>query len=307
MRFTPLSRPSRMQNKIILFGLKDDTTESIQGEKSLPLVADMKLKEIQSELKNRGIAFADCFDRDSLTARLNEARESSELFPTPDDIIETEEEEKEIKTPSTNSEEIISQSDKTNSSSEPKPVENETSSNNSPSKFDRESTLESIRSLRVSELRTQLGSRNIRWAGMLEKEELVVALTNAMEESANFSPSGVISPGKVAELTDNELSQELEQISDSALPPLLLDVYATWCGPCKMMAPELEKAAKELGSTVRVAKLDSDKNTLWASKLKVQGLPTVILFDGSTGKELDRVEGALPFDSLITFAKKHIL
>ena len=65
-----------------------------------------------------------------------------------------------------------------------------------------------------------------------------------------------------------------------------------------MMAPELEKAAAELGSAVRVAKLDYDKKTYWASKLKVQGLPTVILFDGNIGKELERVEILKKIDPL---------
>ena len=83
------------------------------------------------------------------------------------------------------------------------------------------------------------------------------------------------------------------------------DVYATWCGPCKLMAPFLEEAASELGDKVRVAKMDSDENPEWSGKLRVQGLPTVIVFDGETGKELERVEGALMKDQLVQLASKY--
>lgn len=55
----------------------------------------------------------------------------------------------------------------------------------------------------------------------------------------------------------------------------LIDVYATWCGPCKMMAPQLDEAAAELGDKVRVAKIDSDEYPEWAGRLQVKGLPTV--------------------------------
>lgn len=296
---------SRVHHILTRFAENYDSNESTANTlESLPDASDMKLRDIQAELKDRGVSFSDCFDRDSLTIRLKEARSISATkipskdkedtsLPKNDDVVAEEED--------------ISPKHEESIASEQTADNGDSSATSSSSKFDRESTLKLNRSLRVAELRTQLASRNIRWAGMLEKEELVVTLTNAMEESASFSPSGVLSPGKVAELTDNTLSQELQQANDSILPPLLLDVYATWCGPCKMMAPELEKVAIELGSTVRVAKLDSDKNTFWASKLKVQGLPTVILFDGKTGKELDRVEGALPFDSLVSFARKSLL
>ena len=66
-----------------------------------------------------------------------------------------------------------------------------------------------------------------------------------------------------------------------------------------MMAPQLKQAAEELQSTVRVAKMDSDQNPSMSSKLQVNALPTVILFDGRTGKEIKRVEGALMKDALV--------
>jgi len=72
-----------------------------------------------------------------------------------------------------------------------------------------------------------------------------------------------------------------------------------------MMAPFLEEAATELGDKVRVAKMDSDQNPEWSGKLKVNGLPSIIVFDGQTGKELERVEGALMKDQLVQLAMKY--
>ena len=71
--------------------------------------------------------------------------------------------------------------------------------------------------------------------------------------------------------------------------PMLLDVYATWCGPCKMIAPQLEEIAASLGARARVAKLDSDLESEMSTTLRVQGLPTLIFYRG--GKEVKRVEG----------------
>lgn len=131
---------------------------------------------------------------------------------------------------------------------------------------------------------------------MIEKEELVKALLAHEETIGSFSGSGKLIPSQVVDIDESTLEQELE---GGLSTPLLLDVYATWCGPCKMMVPHLEQAAEELKSTVRVAKMDSDQNQAWSSKLQVNALPTVILFDGQTGKEIKRVEGALMKDALV--------
>ena len=82
-------------------------------------------------------------------------------------------------------------------------------------------------------------------------------------------------------------------------------VYATWCGPCTMMAPQLEAAAKELGASVRVAKIDSDKYSQWSSRLKVGGLPTLIVFS-KQGKEIKRQEGALMKNMIVDLVRPYI-
>jgi hypothetical protein len=93
---------------------------------------------------------------------------------------------------------------------------------NKPSKksFDKQEKLTELRAMKVRELREECAKRRIRWAQFVEKEELVQALIHAMENSADFSVSGAMTPGRVTELTGEQLDQELSQPSDA---PLLLD------------------------------------------------------------------------------------
>lgn len=74
--------------------------------------------------------------------------------------------------------------------------------------------------------------------------------------------------------------------------PAIVDFWAPWCGPCRMVAPTLDKLAKEHAGKLLVAKVNTDENPEWAQKYGVQGIPTMLFVSG--GKIIHRQVGALP-------------
>jgi thioredoxin 2 len=80
-------------------------------------------------------------------------------------------------------------------------------------------------------------------------------------------------------------------IADASVP-VLVDFYADWCGPCKMMAPVLDEFARERTGQLLVAKLDTDRNPAVAQRFRIASIPTLIVFRG--GREVAREMGAVP-------------
>ena len=86
--------------------------------------------------------------------------------------------------------------------------------------------------------------------------------------------------------------------------PVIVDFWAPWCGPCKMIAPTLEKIAKENAGKVVIAKVNTDDNPEWAMKYGVQGIPTMLFISG--GKIIHRQVGAIPEPVLRTIVTQFL-
>ena len=104
---------------------------------------------------------------------------------------------------------------------------------------------------------------------------------------------------RVKEVTDNSFEGEVLQ----AKTPVLVDFWAEWCGPCRMLAPTIEAIAEEYSSAVSVVKLNVDDNPASAATFGIKGIPTLILF--ASGKEVERIVGAAGKETIVRMIAKH--
>ena len=99
--------------------------------------------------------------------------------------------------------------------------------------------------------------------------------------------------GSITTLSDTSFDEEI----GSASAPVLVDFWAEWCGPCKMIAPILEEIADEQGDALQIAKLNVDEAQDVARRFEVMSIPTLILF--KDGEPVKRVVGAKPKQALL--------
>ncbi len=116
----------------------------------------------------------------------------------------------------------------------------------------------------------------------------------------NFLPYFLLyTMGQSLVLSDANFANEVLQSSE----PVLVDFWATWCGPCRMIAPMIEELATELQGTVKVGKLDVDANSTTSAQFGIRSIPTLLIFKG--GKVVDQIVGAVPKNRLVDAIAKH--
>jgi thioredoxin 1 len=106
--------------------------------------------------------------------------------------------------------------------------------------------------------------------------------------------------GKTVTITDDNFAGEIEQAQGLAL----IDFWAAWCGPCRMVAPIVEELAKEYEGQVKVGKLDVDQNQRTATKFNIRSIPSILFF--KDGQLVDQVVGAVPKPALEKKIKEHL-
>jgi len=105
---------------------------------------------------------------------------------------------------------------------------------------------------------------------------------------------------KPVEITDQNFQQE---VLESPIP-VLVDFWAVWCGPCRVIAPVVEELAQEYDGRLKVGKLDVDHNPNTAAQYGIRSIPSLMIFKG--GEAVDMIVGAVPKQQLVSKIEQHV-
>ena len=94
----------------------------------------------------------------------------------------------------------------------------------------------------------------------------------------------------------SQMPRSFENLITSSDLPVLVDFYADWCGPCKMVSPVVARLASEYKGRIITVKINTEKKQFLAARYAIQSIPTIMLFH--KGKQLMRLQGAYPYDAL---------
>eukprot|EP00252_Welwitschia_mirabilis_P015399 TRINITY_DN33850_c0_g1_i1.p1 TRINITY_DN33850_c0_g1~~TRINITY_DN33850_c0_g1_i1.p1 ORF type:complete len:254 (-),score=40.58 TRINITY_DN33850_c0_g1_i1:88-756(-) len=150
-----------------------------------------------------------------------------------------------------------------------------------------------------------------------QRTSLVLASSkrpNAVQSASEAPPKPAATPPKSSKesivpdyLVKKVSGEEFEKLLDSATPtPLVVDFYATWCGPCVLMAQQVETLAVQYGETATFVKIDTDEEYELAQQLQIRGLPTVLLISQDRQKPAIRAEGMLPIETMRTLIETEL-
>ena len=124
-------------------------------------------------------------------------------------------------------------------------------------------------------------------------------LEKMMEDMKKPSEPAIQYPNKPIIITDKDLETAVSQY-----PLLILDCWAEWCGPCRMIGPIIEDLAKEMSGKVVFGKLNVDQNMATANKFRISAIPTMLVF--KNGKLVDKIVGAYPKGALTARIQKYL-